>query len=719
MGQSTDDQLYIVMLSIHGLIRSENLELGRDADTGGQILYVIELMKALSRTEQVAQVDLLTRQVIDKKVSDDYAEPVDELNDKARIIRIECGPRRYLRKESLWPYLDIFADNAIKHINKTGTPSVIHAHYADAGYVGSQIARLLEVPFFFTGHSLGRVKKERLKEKGTSEEKIEKRYKITTRIEAEETALDVADQVITSTQQEIDEQYAMYNNYQPKKMKLLPPGIDLSRFNPPGRGRYDPPYRKEIDRFLRDPKKPLVLGLSRPDERKNICKLVEAYAQNDELRKKANLAIIAGSRDYIPDMERGPRKVLTQLLLTIDKYDLYGSVAYPKKNKPEEVPQIYKLAAKRKGVFVNPALTEPFGLTLVEAGACGLPLVATNDGGPRDIINLCKNGYLVDPHDAEEIGQRTLEIIKDRKQWNNLSRRGKRGVRKHYTWKGHVDKYLKDINRRQKKYHRRKDYDLRQSRMLKLDRLLITDIDDTLIGDDEAMQELMDLLSNAKGKVGFGIATGRRIESARKVLKDKGLPAPDVWITSVGTEIYYMSKKVADRSWSNHLDHQWQPDTIREILQDLDGLSLQPDRNQRQYKVSYYLDSKKAPSKEKILKMIRKKDLAARVIQSHGSLLDILPIRASKGHAIRHISMKWEIPPENILVSGDSGNDEDMLKGNTLGVVVGNYSQEIENLKDVPRIYFAKGEYAQGIIEGIEYYNFMGEIQIPEPKHDQ
>lgn len=94
--------LYILLVSVHGLIRGHNLELGRDADTGGQIKYVLELAQALVKHPQVERVDLVTRLVNDPKVSPDYAKPVEVLSDKAQIIRLNCGPRRYLRKEVLW-----------------------------------------------------------------------------------------------------------------------------------------------------------------------------------------------------------------------------------------------------------------------------------------------------------------------------------------------------------------------------------------------------------------------------------------------------------------------------------------------------------------------------------------------------------------------------------------------------------------------------------------
>jgi len=96
---NTNAGLYIAMISVHGLIRSEDIELGRDADTGGQIKYVVELAKYLSQHEGVSKVDLYTRQVFDKKVSEDYALPEESITQNAKIIRKHCGPKRYLRKE--------------------------------------------------------------------------------------------------------------------------------------------------------------------------------------------------------------------------------------------------------------------------------------------------------------------------------------------------------------------------------------------------------------------------------------------------------------------------------------------------------------------------------------------------------------------------------------------------------------------------------------------
>jgi len=105
--------LYIVMFSVHGLIRAKDPELGRDADTGGQVLYVLELVKALACCPEVAKVDLITRLIQDPSVGEEYSNPQETIAENARLIRIPFGPKRYLRKELLWEYLDQLIDRTL------------------------------------------------------------------------------------------------------------------------------------------------------------------------------------------------------------------------------------------------------------------------------------------------------------------------------------------------------------------------------------------------------------------------------------------------------------------------------------------------------------------------------------------------------------------------------------------------------------------------------
>ncbi len=711
--------LRIALISLHGLIRGTDLELGRDEDTGGQIRYVLELARALADRPDVRRVDLITRQIIDERVSADYAQLEERIAEKATIVRIPFGPRRYLSKTKLWPYIEVFVDQCLSHFQRTNSvPDIIHGHYADAGYGGGQLARLLGVPFVFTGHSLGRVKRERLLASGVSSETIEARYNISTRIEAEEFALETCSLICTSTHQEVREQYEHYENYIPERMEVIPPGVDLSAFHPPTGDERDTQLAKDIFSFLHDPDKPMIVAMSRPDERKNLETLVRTYGEAPDLQRQANLVLIMGSRDDIRAMPPGQRTVLNNVLTLIDVYDLYGKVAYPKRHRSEEVPALYRLITASRGLFVNPAFTEPFGLTLLEAAASGAPIVATNDGGPSDIIANCKNGILVDPLDERAIKQALMHLLIEPDEWDEFSRNGIENVNRYYSWARHVERYLRDVNEVMDEADTPPPMARGRTtrRLPQVDRLIIADIDNTLTGDDAAMQAFFRLIADAEDNIGFGIATGRRYSDVIALMEEYNIPNPEVLLTSVGTEIYYGKNYTLDRSWQKHIDFRWEPDRIVEVLDRIEALERQPENEQSAYKISYRIRKRGATGVNRIKRILRENGIKAKVVLSLGAFLDIIPFRAGSGLSIRHMAFKWGFPLEHILVAGDSGNDEGMLSGNILGVVVGNYSKELEKLRKYPRVYFAQAHHAAGIIEGIHYYNFLGTITIPNDR---
>lgn len=724
---STPDErpIYILMISMHGLIRAENLELGRDADTGGQITYVVELARALGKHPMVEKVDLITRRIEDENVSKDYSVPEEQLEQNARIIRLPCGPRRYLRKESLWPHLDQMVDQCLHFLRSQGgrLPDLLHTHYADAGYVGRQLSLLLGIPQVHTGHSLGHPKRQRLLAAGRKASSIERQFNFERRIAAEESILEHASMIVTSTQQEIDEQYSMYRHFDYQRFRVIPPGTDTTRFSPPGRRKISSELQAQIDRFFSNPDKPLILTICRPEVRKNLKGLITAFGESTELQQQANLLIVAGARDDIRQLEESQQQVMLELLLDIDRYDLWGKVAIPKHVSQENIPELYRLAARRRGVFVNAALTEPFGLTLIEAAASGLPFVAPDDGGPRDIVQNCRSGLLANTLDSNAIASALLDVLSDKKRWRTWAKNGLTGIRRHYNWPAHVNTYMKQVSqvlRRDRKRWRRQlviTLDSGKSYMPLVNSALISDIDNTLLGDKRSLRQLVHWLKERKGKFAFGIATGRTIESAVNILRQWQVPIPEVLITSVGSEIHYGARLIPDTGWANHIRHKWRRDALEEAMKYFPGLTLQAEENQREFKLSYIVDPDKMPPLEEINLHLRSQQLFAQLIYSHNEFLDLLPIRASKGHAIRYLAYKWGVPVRHFLVAGDSGNDHEMLVGDTLGVVVGNHSQELEQLRGMEQVYFAKGHYAAGILEGIAHYRFDEIEPSPVSEH--
>lgn len=699
------------MVSVHGLIRGKEPELGRDPDTGGQVGYVLDLVHALSNNQNVEKVDLLTRKVESPEISSDYAVDEEVLSHNSRIVRLRCGPRRYIRKEALWPYLDEFVDRTLQFFKaQKRLPDALHTHYADAGYIGLQLSSMLNIPLVHTGHSLGRVKQQYLLEGGMTNRQIERKFRITRRIEVEEQLLDQTAMVIASTRQEADQQYGLYDRTHPNKIKVIPPGLDLSRFYPPGREWHpSKAIHKEVDRFLIKPNKPMILTIARADRRKNLDGLVEAYGRHPELQERANLVIVAGNRDEIANLDVSAAHILTNLLLLIDKYDLNGKVSLPKHHQPDDVPALFRMAAKRRGVFVNSAITEAFGLTLIEAAASGVPIIAPNDGGPIDIIRHCRNGVLVDTLDHDALADALLATIASGPKWRQWARNGIAGVRNHYAWDAHVEKYLKEVRqiiRGSRKSTRHRIEFLHEPPLIRTNQILALDIDNVLTGENKGLRKLVEWIGRHQKEAIFAVATGRSLQDALNVLQQNKLPIPEVIISSVGSEIHYGQKLLPDLGWATHIHYSWRRQEIVQALKDIPGLTLQPRAHQREFKISYNTSTRRGPSFDEIANTLSSNGLRANLIFSHGAFLDVLPIRASKGRAIRYISYKWGIPLENILVAGDSGNDEEMLEGRTLGVVVGNYSPELEHLRGHHQIYFAKAGHALGVLEGIEHYHF-------------
>jgi sucrose-phosphate synthase len=702
--------LYIVLISVHGLIRGHDMELGRDADTGGQTKYVVELTRALGERGDVERVVLLTRRVVDSQVSADYAEVFEPLSDKASIVRIACGEDKYLRKEMLWDTLENFSDNVLAYLkSQSRMPDVLHSHYADAGYVGSRLSHQLGIPLVHTGHSLGRNKRQQLLASGIKRSEIEATYCISRRIEAEETTLGAADRVITSTQQEIEQQYGLYDFYQPERMRVIPPGTDLTQFFPPQGDEKKSPIALALKKQLVQPNKPMILALARPDPKKNLLTLIAAYGESPALQQAANLVIVAGNRDDIQELESVAKTVWTDILLAIDKYDLYGKVAYPKHHKQEEVAVLYRLAAASRGVFVNPALTEPFGLTLIEAAACGLPIVATEDGGPIDIIRNCQNGHLINPLDKAAMAATLLLTLSDQTAWRRLARKGMAGVRQFYAWSAHVESYLAVVRPLVEKSEPVTRMALRRRPGMFREQAIFTTLDLNLIGDTASLAPFMHTMHAHRKAIIFGIATGRSLDDALSTLKRYNIPQPDVLITGQGTQIHYAPHLTEDAVWARHIDHLWHRQAVRELLKEVPGLTLQPQSHQSAFKLSYFIDTR-VTSANDIRQLLLRNEQAVNVIFSFGQFLDVLPQRASKGLALRWCAEQFGFALEKTLVAGVTGADADMLRGNTLGVVVDNrHLAELADLANIEKIYFSRQAYAAGILEAMTHYQFFAD----------
>jgi sucrose synthase len=198
---------------------------------------------------------------------------------------------------------------------------------------------------------------------------------------------------------------------------------------------------------LADKNKPLIFTLARMDRIKNVTGLVEWYGKNEALRDEANLLVAAGHIDPADSDDEEERNQIERMHELMDEYDLDGQVRWLERQVDKERnSEVYRYVADRHGVFVQPALFEAFGLTVIEAMGCGLPTFATCYGGPAEIIEDGKSGFHIDPNHGELAAQRIVEfLVRCREQpdyWDELSQGGLQRVDDRYTWRLYAERMM-------------------------------------------------------------------------------------------------------------------------------------------------------------------------------------------------------------------------------------------------------------------------------------
>jgi sucrose-phosphate synthase len=429
-------------------------------DFGGQLVYVKEVAIAMAR--QGHQADILTRQIVDDAWPE-FASRIDGYPgvENVRIVRLPCGPKHFLPKEELWPYLGTeWVPNIEGFYRQEGSlPDAFTAHYADGALSGALLEKNTGVPFTLTGHSLGAQKMDKLGTTRNDLAEIDARFHFAQRIFAERVGMNHAGRIITSTSQERMEQYAhpaYHGAIDPgddSRFAVIPPGVNLRMFSPEPapeddaiRQRIDAALRRDIAAGRRD--LPLVIASSRLDAKKNHMGLVQAFIASAELRASANLGIVVrGLDDPLHDygtLSPGEKAIMDQVTAAASEEDLWGLVTAFPLNSQAELAAAYRTLAQRRSAFALTALYEPFGLAPLEAMSCGLPAVVTQNGGPSESMREGGQefGVLVDPADPEDIAGGLLRIVGSRESWEHYQQAGIRRVLSRYTWVRTAEGYL-------------------------------------------------------------------------------------------------------------------------------------------------------------------------------------------------------------------------------------------------------------------------------------
>ncbi|URD91599.1 hypothetical protein MUK42_00734 [Musa troglodytarum] len=484
----------VVILSPHGYFSQANA-LGLP-DTGGQVVYILDQVRALENEmllrikkqglDIYPKILIVTRLIPDAKgtTCNQRLERISGTQHTC-ILRVPFKTKKGILKKwisrfDVWPYLEKFAEDVASEIAAElhGAPDLIIGNYSDGNLVASLLAYKLGITQCNIAHALEKTK---YPDSDIYWTKYEDKYHFSCQFTADLIAMNNADFIITSTYQEIAGSNNAVGQYESHTAFTLPGlyrvvhGIDVfdPKFNivSPGADMgiyfaysekerrltclhgsiekllYDQEQCDEHIGWLDDRSKPIIFSMARLDRVKNITGLVELFGKSDKLRELVNLVVVAGHNDVKKSDDREEIQEIEKMHQLIRTYNLFGQFRWisSQMNRARNG-ELYRYIADTRGVFVQPAFYEAFGLTVVEALTCGLPTFATCHGGPAEIIEHGISGFHIDPHHPDQAAALMVEFFEQCKEdadfWNSTSKAGLRRINERYTWKIYSERLM-------------------------------------------------------------------------------------------------------------------------------------------------------------------------------------------------------------------------------------------------------------------------------------
>ena len=382
-------------------------------DNGGQNVYVAQVAKALAGLGY--QVDVFTRR------DDPELKEVLEWENNIRIIHVPAGPARYIHKETMLPYMKAFTRFMINFIRREGRYDLIHANFWMSGLVASAIKHQLNIPFVITFHALGRVRRVY---QGKNDNFPD------TRFEIEDQIISAANRIIAECPQDKEDLTHLYQA-DPNRVTIVPAGFDPQEMEPINKIA----ARKQLG-LPED--EHIILQLGRLVPRKGIDTVIHGLARLvRDYGIQARLVVVGGESEN-PDPSTTPE--LERLIKIAQDERVDNRVTFVGRRQRDVLKYYYSAA----DVFVSTPWYEPFGITPLEAMACGTPVIGSNVGGIKYTVADGKTGFLVPPKDPDALAARLAELIQSPVMLARFSKHSLRRVQKHFTWQ-RVAHLLSDI----------------------------------------------------------------------------------------------------------------------------------------------------------------------------------------------------------------------------------------------------------------------------------
>jgi len=485
---------HVVILSPHGYFGQANV-LGMP-DTGGQVVYILDQVRALE-SEMLLRIKrqglditpeiIVVTRLIPEAHGTTCNQRIERISGTkhSRILRVpfrtEKGVlRHWVSRFDVWPYLERFAEDAAHEITAElkGHPDLIIGNYSDGNLVASLIAHKHGITQCNIAHALEKTK---YPDSDIFWKRYEEKYHFSCQFTADIMAMNTADFIITSTYQEIAGSKDTVGQYESHsaftlpglyrvvhgidvfdpKFNIVSPGADLQIYFPYTEKQhrltalhgsieellYSPEQTAEHICVMNDHKKPIIFSMARLDRVKNMTGLVEWFAKNKRLRELVNLVVVAGDFDPSKSKDREEVAEIEKMHRLIKEYNLNGQFRWicAQKNRVRNG-ELYRYICDTRGAFIQPALYEAFGLTVIEAMTCGLPTFATCKGGPAEIIVDGVSGFHIDPYHGDSASERIADFFEkcktDPSYWDTISNGGLHRIYERYTWKIYAERLM-------------------------------------------------------------------------------------------------------------------------------------------------------------------------------------------------------------------------------------------------------------------------------------